>query len=180
MNIQRSKLLIAMGLALFLATAWGCSGSPPPADNTNTVSRNDVAPPSEKTTTSAPTPTPDKASAGDEEEDKEWAYDPSYKWDPFVMPQVQDADTGPAKFDLDQMQLYGIIRGSNMDRAFILLPDGTDLIVKIGDNLGKRGGEVTEIGLENITVEEKYIDPTQPDNIIIVQKKLPLVKLVTK
>ena len=111
-------------------------------------------------------------------EEERWRYDPSDKWDPFVIP-TPPIITGPSseRFDLEQMLLQGIIRGSGMDAAYIILPDGSDRIVRIGDVLGKHGGEVKDIGEDYLIVEERYMDPNRPHDTFIIEKELKLVEV---
>ena len=109
-------------------------------------------------------------------------YNPEFKKDPFVMPKIPMIDISKDRFEVDQMLLYGIIRGGDMDRAFLRTPDGKDRIVKIGDPLGKHGGKVTEINVDEkgngyIVVQERYIEPKHPEKELVIEKMLPLIKV---
>jgi hypothetical protein len=113
---------------------------------------------------------------------KPFTYNPEFKKDPFVLPKHPDIDPSKDRFEIDQMLLYGLIRGGDMDRAFIRTPDGKDKIVKIGDPLGKHGGKITEINVDEkgvgyIVVQERYIEPQHPERELVIEKMLPLVKI---
>jgi Tfp pilus assembly protein PilP len=114
-------------------------------------------------------------------EKREWHYEATDKWDPFLIP-PPPVNTQPSseRYDLDQMTLFGVIRGSGMDAAYVRLPDGTDKIIRIGDILGKHGGEVKKINKESIVVEEKYMDPKRPNDTFIIEKELKLVEAKKK
>jgi hypothetical protein len=158
---------------LLLGVIWlaACGGQgPAPAP---TVAKESVAP------AAAPAPTAPAEGEGEETAQNAWRYDPTDKWDPFVVPRPP-VITAPSteRFDLDQMTLLGIIRGSNMDAAYVRMPDGSDKIVRVGDILGKHGGEVKTIGKDSITVEERYMDPKRPNDTFIIEKEMPLAKTV--
>ena len=100
-----------------------------------------------------------------------WNYNPSEKWNPFV---IKEIPPSPKVYDLDQMRLTGIIRGSEMDGAFMLLPDNTDRIVRLNDRLGRFDGEVTRIGPDYIIVEEKFIKPDEVGTVIVIERVIRL------
>jgi len=117
--------------------------------------------------------------------DEAWQYTAAYKNDPFVMltPSIE-GEEAEGLFAVEQMTLYGIMiakeRGESV--AFIKLPDGTDVIVREGDILGKRNGVVKQIREDAIVVEEVYVtpDPNDPKiyTIFYHEKKLPLVQVI--
>ena len=152
-----------------LMLSWGCSQEQQPAEQKR-VSKAAVAP-KQREVKEAP-----KESLKELEEAKEeWRYDATDKWDPFVIPPPPIiAGESSERYDLDQMLLMGIIRGSGMDAAYIRLPDGTDRIIRIGDILGKHGGEVKDIGKDFLIVEERYMDPKRPNDTFIIEKELRL------
>ena len=148
-----------------------CGPAEPVSNNAGTVS----TPPPRETKTST-----SKTFVEEEDVQDKWIYDATNKHDPFILPEPLDAGSIENVFDVDQMVLYGVFRGSNKDRAFIKLPNGDDLIVKLDDKLGKHGGVVSEIGPDYITVKEQFIDPYHPDKIFIIEKQLPLVLIKKK
>ncbi len=162
--------VLKIGLALGLLTAMGlmiaaCSNPEPAPAKTAEVS------------TQAPqTTTLTKNSIFFERPDPRdhWVYDATNKHDPFVMPDPLEARLKEGSFDVDQMVLYGVVRGANRDRAFVKLPNGDDLIVKLDDRLGRHGGVVREIGPDYITVREQFIDGCL-DKDYFIDKQPPLV-----
>jgi hypothetical protein len=100
-----------------------------------------------------------------------WNYNPSEKWNPFV---IKEIPPPPKEYDLDQMRLIGIIRGSGMDGAFMRLPDDTDRIVRLNDRLGRLDGEVTRIGPDYIIVEERFIKPDEFGTVIVIERVMRL------
>jgi Tfp pilus assembly protein PilP len=166
---------LTKGLApgcLLLGVIWLASCGGPATAPAPSVPRQSVAP------AAAPAPAAPTAEAAAPAEQK-WTYDPSDKWDPYVVPKPPViTEPSAERFDLDQMTLLGIIRGSNMDAAYVRMPDGSDKIVRIGDILGKHQGEVKQIGKDSITVEERYMDPNRPNDTFIIEKELPLAKTV--
>src|SRR3990172_2231404 len=141
---------VALGLLiLFLVSCFSCKGEEPAA----APPEGGVAPEG-----GAPKKAGKKAARGggdsgegatsDQEsralnvEMHELHYDATDKWDPFIVPTPPIITTPSSeRYDLDQMTLLGIIRGSGMDAAYIRLPDGSYKIVRIGDTLGKHGGQ---------------------------------------
>ncbi len=114
-----------------------------------------------------------------EEESKKWEYVPEKKNDPFEVPPPPEIPAGSTvgqQFDLDQLLLVGIIKGSGYDAAYIRLPTGEGKVVRINDPLGKMGGIVTEIGRDHIIVEETYIKPEE-DTTFVIKKRMPMVEV---
>ncbi|HUT55088.1 MAG TPA: pilus assembly protein PilP [bacterium] len=149
---------------IWLAACGGQAPAPGPS-----VPKENVAPTAAK---EEPAPSESKAK---ETVQKEWHYDATDKWDPFAVPEPPViTEPSSERYDLDQMTLLGIIRGSNMDAAYVRMPDGTDKIVRVGDILGKHGGEIKEIGKDSVTVEERYMDPKRPNDTFIIEKELKL------
>ena len=102
--------------------------------------------------------------------ENEWRYDPAGKNDPFVTPPAPAPVDTPARYDLDQMALMGVIRGDGMEGAFIRFPDGADTIVRLGDVLGKHGGVVTVINPDHIVVEERYLSPQTAEVLVTIKR----------
>jgi|GEM_PF-4455398 len=114
-----------------------------------------------------------------EEGAEKWEYVPEKKNDPFEVPPPPEIPAGSTvgqQFDLDQLLLVGIIKGSGYDAAYIRLPTGEGKVVRINDPLGKMGGIVTEIGRDHIIVEETYIKPEQ-DTTFVIKKRMPMVEV---
>jgi len=167
------KRAFALGvLVLGLAFCWGC-----PQSGGQEKKTPGQAPPAATAAPAAPAAPAKEAvtTAAAEEPRQEWRYDPSYKWDPFVLPPAP-VRVGEAsqRYDLDQMSLMGVMRGSGMDGAFVRLPDGSDRIIRKGDIIGKHGGVVTEIGNDFVVVEERYMDPKHPNDTFVIEKELRL------
>jgi len=105
-----------------------------------------------------------------------WSYDPTGKRDPFKTYEVQGSETvNPLiTYNLDQMYIDGIIVGGGRDVAHVVLPDGSDWFVKVGDEMGVNRGRVKQILSEGIVIEEQYLDPVDPQKIRIVEKFLKM------
>lgn len=174
---SKISAFIRAGLVAVVLLLAGCGGGQQNAAAPAAPGKE--TPPKEKGKSIAPaTSSPEAEAAALEESIPEWKYDPSNKWDPFIKPEPP-VETGPEgeRYDLDQMLLLGVVHGSDpMSAAYIRLPNGKDRIVKIGDILGKHGGEVKEIGKDYIVVEEKYMDPQHPNDTFIIEKELKIAK----
>lgn len=135
---------------------------------------------------------------------EQWQYAPivdiqGNPFSPFDVPEPPSVQPGPLgagqmldPYDLNQMKLVGVIMGAFMgsNRAYIIFPDGRKRTVGVGDNLGKQGGVVTEIGMKEtgrtvglgnmiakervgyIIVTEEKMDPANPSNQFILQREL--------
>jgi len=119
----------------------------------------------------------------EEEVEKEkklgWSYNPSGKRDPFQLPELigeeRRSEGELVQYNLDQMWIDGIIVGGMRgDIAHIVLPNGNDYFVKVGDELGINHGRVKEIKSDGIIIEEQYLDPANPQQIRIVEKFLKM------
>ena len=178
MKRQRAAKIVLTGvLAWILIFTYGC-------DQISGLfgGGGESTAPVKTTTKTAAAPAPPKLApmSAPVEEEKKWSYDPTEKLDPFFLPAPPELLAGQIEgtepYELEQMLILGVMQGSGMDRAYVLLPDGTDRIVKLNDKLGKMGGVVTEIGKDYIIVEETYIKPG-PDTertTFVIKKKMEL------
>jgi Tfp pilus assembly protein PilP len=167
--LLRKSFIIGL-FVLLLASCWGCGSSEPTPTKAKAKQRKAAKKVKRKGKKEGDKK---KEAAALDIQAKPWDYDPSDKWNPFITP-PPPVILGSAgdQFDLDHMMLMGVVRGSGMDAAYIRLPDGTDRIVRIGDILGKHGGEVKEIGKDYLIVEERYMDPKRPTDTFIIEKKM--------
>jgi len=162
------KRLVGIGiLFVFLGLIFSCGGGPTPQ------------PPQPKSAQGKPTKKPtakEKEEALEEKKELGWVYDPTGKQNPFQPPREitsRIVTTNPLlKYDLEQMWIDGIILGQGKDIAHIILPDGSDHFVSVGAVLGINQGIVKQILPDGIVVEERYIDPRNPEEIRIVEKVL--------
>jgi hypothetical protein len=175
----RKSVIIGL-FVLLLASCWGC-GSDEPAPAKAKARKGKAAKKGKKRDRKDEGGDKKKGGLALDIEAKPWNYDPSDKWNPFITPSppVILGFAGD-QFDLDHMMLMGVVRGSGMDAAYIRLPDGTDRIVRIGDILGKHGGEVKEIGKDYLIVEERYMDPKRPTDTFIIEKKMNMAETKRK
>lgn len=74
------------------------------------------------------------------------------KRDVSMLPPIQQVDVQAFKV------LGMIIDPKSGNRAMIQAPDGKTYAIKNGDIIGKNEGEVISIGLDGITVREKFLD----------------------
>jgi len=166
-------LPLTVGLFMVLGLSLGCQGGGQAGGQQGAQARVEKQAPKPEPKKPAPTAAQEEK---EEEKKEKWRYDPTNKWDPFVQPKPQVGTTipGPERYDLDNMLLLGVIRGSGMDGAFIKFPDGSDRIVRVGDILGRHRGTVKEIGEDYILVEEQYLSPQQPNDTFIIEKVLKM------
>ena len=162
------KGLLRIGiLIVFLGLIFSCKKGP---TSQTTQPKSAQAKPAKKPTTK------EKEEALEEKKELGWVYDPTGKQDPFQPPREiigKIATTNPLlRYDLEQMWIDGIILGQGRDLAHIILPDGSDYFVSVGTTLGINRGIVKQILPDGILVEERYIDPKNPEEIRIVEKVL--------
>ena len=114
-----------------------------------------------------------QAQVGDDREDllegfmDPFEYDPSGKKDPFVpleadRPAEAGALEGPfqplQRFDLDQLNLVGIIWNVNSPKAMIADPGGNIHIVRENTRVGRNNGYVAAIREGEVVVVEPYVE----------------------
>ena len=164
---RSERLWCWIGIALFFLLT-GCAGEGPPA----------TAPPKEK----APLVEKKKASPlkvgekkePDNKEEKEYAYDPAGKPDPFKpffqLAPARDARrsiplTPLQKFELSQLKMVAILFNTEGGLALVEDSAGKGYFVKTGTAIGKNNGRVVKILKDKVIVEERYED-------ILGQKKV--------
>ncbi len=116
------------------------------------------------------------------------SYDPKGRYDPFV-PFIKKAQPtqGPApkeqrhrgpleKFDVDQLQLVGIIRAPSGNLALVQLADGKGYIIQKGTPIGINEGHVAEILAGQVVVEEHGVDshndPITKERLMKIKKPI--------
>ena len=109
--------------------------------------------------TATPTPTPEETPS------EESSYNPIGKRDPFksflaeeLAPGQQRALTPLQRYDIDQMQLIGIIWGISAPRAMVITPDGKGYVVQKGTLIGKNWGKVSRITQDEVIISEEFRD----------------------
>ncbi|HVO31246.1 MAG TPA: pilus assembly protein PilP [bacterium] len=107
--------------------------------------------------TATPTPTPDDS--------EEYTYNPIGKRDPFksflaeeIAPGSQKALTPLQRYDIDQLNVIGIIWGISTPRAMVTTPDAKGYVVQKGTLVGKNWGKVSRITQDEVIVSEEYRD----------------------
>lgn len=73
-------------------------------------------------------------------------------------------------YDINQMDLVGILRGSKA-HALIVLPSGLSCVVEVGTRLGRRNGHVTQIKSSEVVILEEFTDfknRKRPDTTTLV------------
>ena len=73
-------------------------------------------------------------------------------------------------YDVNQLNLVGILRGSKTN-ALILLPDGLTCLVEVGSKVGRRNGRVTQIKSNAVVILEEFADfknRVRPDTTTLV------------
>jgi type IV pilus assembly protein PilP len=95
----------------------------------------------------------------------DYAYDPLGKRDPFrsfVLDRLKElaaATKGPLEqFDLNQLNVLGVVWETNQRRALVADPSGQAYIVREGDPIGTNDGRVIRIDDNLMLVRETYVD----------------------
>ena len=92
----------------------------------------------------------------------DWHYNPIGKRDPFrsfVRGRIEEEIRSPTplqRFDIDQLNLVGIVWGVEERSAIVGDPDKKNHIVEFGTYIGKNWGKVTEITSGSIVITEEY------------------------
>ncbi|MDM8555765.1 pilus assembly protein PilP [Desulfococcaceae bacterium HSG7] len=108
-----------------------------------------------------------EASMGSEETTS--YYNPKGRIDPFapfIKPKKElkakpkkQRHRGPLEqFDIDQLQLVGIIRAPSGNLALVQLADGKGYIIQKGTPIGIKEGHIVEISADQVVVEEEGVD----------------------
>ena len=63
---------------------------------------------------------------------------------------------------LEQVRVEGVVTGFEDPRAIVVLPDGTSAMIRLGTQMGTRGGIVTRISTDAIVVRETMTSPDAP------------------
>lgn len=150
--MRRALLLLLLSSAPLAA----CDSPPPPS-------------PAPKPAV-APAPKPEAASAEAKKDEAPafvYAYVPSGKRDPFRSPldEITTGDKGGqviqaacnqplCRWDLDQLQLVGVISGMSNPIAMVQDPNGVGYVVRRNSFMGKKGGRVTQIKHDSVVVTE--------------------------
>ena len=91
-----------------------------------------------------------------------WHYNPIGKRDPFrsfVRGRLDEEIRSPTplqRFDIDQLDLVGIVWGVDAPQALVSDPDKKNHVVELGTYIGKNWGKVTEITSRSIVITEEY------------------------
>jgi Tfp pilus assembly protein PilP len=91
-----------------------------------------------------------------------WHYNPIGKRDPFrsfVRGRLDEEIRSPTplqRYDIDQLDLVGIVWGVDAPQALVSDPDKKNHVVELGTYIGKNWGKVTEITSRSIVITEEY------------------------
>jgi type IV pilus assembly protein PilP len=95
-----------------------------------------------------------------------YAYSPVGKRDPFRAPEVRREDvlneacTEPlCQYDLEQLSLVAVVTGDPNPIAMVEDPNGRGFVVRRNARLGRRGGKVSAIRRDELTVTEFWAGP---------------------
>lgn len=168
--------------ALFLATACGEDAPPPPARAAPTF-----------TTPTAEAVAVDETAAAP----LNYVYSPNGMRDPFRAPGMdvrRTTETEPetacrrpiCKFDIDELSLVAVVTGGPNPVAMVRDPQGRGFNVRRNSPIGSKGGRVTAIRSDEITITEFWTAPDGKKNPNRVSLKLrpeaetpPVVDLAT-
>ncbi len=108
----------------------------------------------------------DAAHGSDHADEDPYRYDAIGKRDPYrsytsmvVGPPRGATLTALQRWELQQLRLVGVMVTTDGPVAMVETPDGQGHVVQFGDYLGRRWGQVSQIGDGSITVTEKRFDP---------------------
>ncbi len=117
------------------------------------------------TQASAPTAEAEPEPSGMTATGSDYSYDPLGKRDPFrsfVLDRLKElaaATKGPLEqFDLNQLDVLGVVWETNQRRALVADPSGQAYIVREGDAIGTNDGRVIRIDDNLMMVRETYVD----------------------
>jgi type IV pilus assembly protein PilP len=121
-------------------------------------------------------------------------YNPKGKIDPFEpllndRPEIKKGSLVPVidrvgkltvlqKIELSQLRLTGIILATSGHKGLVQESTGKGHIVKVGTDIGARGGKVVSILKDRVIVEEKLKDFT--GKIVVEQKEIKIIKHADK
>jgi len=94
-----------------------------------------------------------------------YRYDPHGKRDPYrawdatvIDPPARWAGTPAQEWELDQLQMVGIVRDAGAPQVMLEDPRGQGHLLRVGDYVGKRRGQITAIHGREMTVTEWLLD----------------------
>jgi len=143
-----------LGGAILLAN--GCEQAPPPPPPPAKVEREAPPPPEEEEVIEAtPTPAYEYDATGRREPFKTLIQEAALQAEDVVLTPPPEEITSPLQqFDLQQIQVVGIILGGFGDFARVKAPDGESYTINVGTLMGKHRGKVIAISENAIEVKE--------------------------
>ncbi len=112
-----------------------------------------------------------------------YAYDPTGRRDPFqsllkIKRSVVEPGNAPLtplqKYGIGQLNLVAIVVGKGEPRALVVAPDRKSYVLTKGMKVGENGGEVIDVTLDAVLVEEKFYDFAGDLKKTLREIKLPL------
>ncbi|MCY4444624.1 MAG: pilus assembly protein PilP [Proteobacteria bacterium] len=76
------------------------------------------------------------------------------------------------KYSLSAIKLAGVWKSADIAKGLVVLPDGQGLVVKVGDKIGRHGGEIIEINNQELVVRKYTMGP---ENLRQVQDESILI-----
>jgi type IV pilus assembly protein PilP len=150
--MERVLVVQCAGWVVAALAGLGCGGDPGPPDVTAASARSVAA-----HVTEVPDQSTEPLTTG-------WRYDPIGKRDPYrpyatiLFPGGALPLTDLQHWDLDQLQLVGILRQQGHRLAMLEDPDGRGHIVAVGDLVGRRWGRITRVDPSCLVVTEVVKD----------------------
>jgi hypothetical protein len=90
-----------------------------------------------------------------------WTFNPvGVKRDPFQAPASREHEETNELllFDLNEVNLVGIISGMGPPQGMVVLPNGSTHVVQVRDRIGRHNGRVHKITSSEVVVKESFKD----------------------
>ena len=166
MSIARAAIAL-LALAVFVR----CGDDPEPQGAPIDTSKAKAAVPK------APVPPPPDQTGGG------YSYSPIGKRDPFrsYIADLRDLarnederrPESTEKFELDQYRLTGLVTGTSQPQVMVEDPDGMGHVLRVGARIGKNGGRITRIAVDQMIVTEEFRAPTGERIRVPITVRLP-------
>lgn len=112
-----------------------------------------------------------------------YSYSPIGKRDPFrsyiadlrelARNEDERRPESTEKFELDQYRLTGLVTGTSQPQVMVEDPEGMGYVLRVGARIGKNGGRITRIAVDQMIVTEEFRAPTGERIRVPITVRLP-------